>query len=62
MNLKQAIRHKEEKMSEQTNSNKKMDIKLRFGEMFVKHMLGVIGDFKDLLQTEFDNINQMEDN
>ena len=49
MNLKQAIRHKEEQVSEQTNSNKKMDIKLRFGEMFVKHMLGVIGDFKDLL-------------
>jgi hypothetical protein len=38
-----------------------MDIKLRFGEMFVKHMVGVIDDFKDLLQTEFDNINQMEE-
>lgn len=55
--LKRGNNSKDEQLSEQTNKNKKMDIKLRFGEMFIKHMLGVIDDFKDLLQTEFDNIN-----
>jgi hypothetical protein len=47
--LKQAIKTKDGQVSEQFNTNKKMNIKLRFGEMFVRHMVGVIDDFKDLL-------------
>jgi hypothetical protein len=42
--------------SKDLTSNKKMEISIRFGQMFVKHMVQVIDDFKELLQTEFDNI------
>ena len=40
---------------------KKHDIALRFGEMFVKHLIQVIDDFKDLIQTEIEQIYKFAD-